>query len=44
MNVGKPKRRYTVEPAENPVPREREQPAPVDAPPVPAEPVTVPAK
>jgi hypothetical protein len=44
MNVGKPKRRYTVEPVENPVPREREEPTPAQAPPVPAEPVTAPAK
>jgi hypothetical protein len=43
MNIGKPKRRYTVEPAENPLPREREEPTP-EAPPVPAEPVSTPAK
>ena len=38
MNVGKPKRRHTVEPVKNPVPRKE----PVA--PVPEQPVAVPAK
>ena len=35
MEIGEPDRTYTIEPAEDPVPRE--EPAPAEAPPEPAE-------
>lgn len=45
MDVGKPKRIYTVEPVEDPIPRERPEKAdePPPAAPVPREPDQVPA-
>jgi len=42
MNIGKPKRTHVVEPVEDPVPRK--EPRAPEQPPVPAEPVAVPAK